>query len=596
MSPSADAVATAVHQVASKLNEAFAEGRRGLVIVRCASTAVVDAARETLRQCRAPFGWRSLSVSDLDPPDLVGFLLHAGAPTGPAFLAYGMPRGLDGQLEPEFLDLLSARLEQYQAKPTLAVLLLTIDEMKPISRSVAGFWALRDAMLAWPGQASAGNRYSPAVLQDGLRKEGRGAVAGRQSAGLAQKARGGVANPAAGGMDGVAAGPMAGRAASQLASTFASGIRGIDANGMLQSPENTPWAGSPFARDEDGVPDYFRDSSAPAGRRWGRDLAPGEPELAEIIDAARDMLEKGETEVARRQLAKAAKRFREQGNALACAECYVLLGRAAEIRVDHRVAYDWYKAALDVYDQIEDQAGYSDCAGFIGYMRFLHGDGEGALEAFGRALERDRGVQDHLRMAHGYRRMGIISEAALQFSAAADQFEKAADLEERNEDRRAYSRSLNHLARIARLTGDLTQAARLLAESLALKEELEDAHGIASGYHELGNLRLQDLQLDDALEAYKRALELEIHTRDLPGLAATHAQIGLVQKERFVFKEAVRSLTIAQELFRRLSSPNASAITPVLHAAREMVDAFEARNIENEVEGWLDQIIARPQE
>jgi tetratricopeptide (TPR) repeat protein len=114
---------------------------------------------------------------------------------------------------------------------------------------------------------------------------------------------------------------------------------------------------------------------------------------------------------------------------------------------------------------------------------------------------------------------------------------------------------------------------------------------MASGYHELGNLHLSDQQLDEALEAYERALGLEIKTRDLPGLAATHAQVGLVQKERFVFKEAVRSLMIAQELFRRLNSPNSKAITPVLDAAREMVDAWENRSIETEVEEWLEQLI-----
>jgi len=590
MSQKADEVAKAVHQVATKLNEAYTNGQRGLVIVRCASRAVVDSAREALNSTRAPFGWRSLPVADLDPPDLCGFLLHAGKAQGPGFLAYGMPKGMDGQIEGEFLDLLSSRVEHYKAQPTLAVLLLTMDEMKSISQAAPRFWSLRDGMVAWPGRAATG-RYVPAVVKGNVTKQRRGQVAGRSKAGVAQQHAGGVAGQASGGVAGREAGGVAGQAASQLQGTFASGMRGLDANGIVQSPDNTPWAGSPFTREDEEVPEYFKQSPAPAGRRWGKDLAPTEPELAEIIDSARDMLEQGETEVARRQLAKAAKRFRELGNALACAECYVLLGRAAEIRVDHRVAYDWYKAALDVYEQIEDYAGYSDSAGFIGYLRFLHGDGDGALIAFKRALDRDEDARDQLRMAHGYRRMGIISEAAQQYANAADQFEKAADLEESNEDRRAYSRSLNHLARIARVTGDLDQAAKLLEESLALKEELDDVHGIASGYHELGNLRLQDQKLDDALEAYEKALELEMTTRDLPGLAATHAQVGLVQKERFVFKEAVRSLIIAQELFNRLNSPNAAAITPVLDAAREMVDAWENRSIETEVEEWLEKLI-----
>lgn len=566
MSQLADEIAKAVHQIASKLNDAYSQGERGLVMVRCASRSSVDRAREALNRTRAPFGWRSLPVAELDPPDLLGFALHAGKPNGPAFLAYGMPRDRDGAIDPQFLELLAGRLEQYKARPTLMVLMLTLDEMKAVSQASKEFWALRDGLVAWPSPSDAA-RYAPAVVKAGMERTKKGAIQNRMGAAPARPG------------------------ARQLAGTFASGIRSQDAHGIVQSPDNTPWAGSPFGREDEDVPEYFRVSPAPAGRRWGRDLAPNEPELAEAIDNARQLLEDGETEVARREMAKAAKAFRELGNALACGECYVLLGRAAEIRLDHRVAYDWYKAALDVYDQIMDHAGYSDCAGFIGYLRFLHGDGDGALEAFKRAMQRDEQTEDQLRMAHGYRRLGIIAEAAMQFAQAAEQFEKAADLEEKNEDRRAYSRSLNHLARVARLTGDFDQATKLLEESIALKEELEDTHGIASGYHELGNLRLATQDLDEALEAYEKALELEVVTRDLAGLAATHAQVGLVQKERFVFKEAVRSLTIAKELFSRLNSPNADAITPVLDAAREMVDAWESRSIETEVEEWLESLI-----
>ncbi len=574
-------------KVVEALGAAHAAGRRGFVVVRAANPAVVDAARDLLQTARTPHGWRSLPVAELDPPDLLGFIMHAGTDRGPAFLAYDLPRDLEGRVQSGFIEHLIQRTPAYLASRTLLVLIVTVQEMRAVSGPAGSFWSSRDLLVAWP-KIEASSRYVPAVVSGGIQQPQRG--------GMQRPRQGGVAGVRGGGISAMAAGQMAGTFAGAVGAAPAGALGVQGASSLVQDPDHTPWAGAPFGYDSEEVPEYLITSAAPAGRRWGRDLAPDDPEGASLIDSCRELLDARRTEVARSQLARAAKRFRKSGNPVAAAECYVMLGRAAEDRLDHRVAFDWYKAALDAYEQIEDQAGYSDCAGYLGYLRFLHGDLDGAAEAFRRALQRDEAAEDEARQSTGQRRLGIIFEETGKLDEALEAFEKAAAIERKHNDRRTLSRSLNHMARIQRRKGELDKAEELLTQSLEIKEELDDSYGLASGYHELGNLRYQRQELDAALEAYEKALTLELEQSDVAGVAATEAQLGLVQRDRFVFTDAARSFLLARELFERLQSPHVGVINKALEAARESIDAWDYANIETEVQEWLEEFLAPPEE
>ena len=355
-------------------------------------------------------------------------------------------------------------------------------------------------------------------------------------------------------------------------------------------PVAGPWDGAPFT-DPDSVPRYIAEAAPPAGRRWGSDVAPDDPDGGRLVDRCRALLDHRHTEYARQGLAKAAKRFRAQSNGAATAECYVMLGRASELRFDHTVALEWYEQALNLFESLGDLAGVSDCCAMTGHLRFLHGDLDGAFAYFDRALRSDEECQDELRIAAGYRRVGIILEERNKPKQARSLFRKAAEIEDRNKDRYAYSRSLNHQSRVARKLESFDDAEKLMQESLQIKEELDDDTGLATGYHELGNLRLEQSAFESALESYEQALEIEERLKDLQGIAVTMSQLGLVHRSLQNDVDSARCFGIARDLFHRLQSPYVVIVDQALDQVREIVDAAVFHDTQWEARAYLDDLL-----
>lgn len=545
-------------EIVQTLRQAREAKTSGVVVVRCSGPREVDHARELLRRTKAPFAWKSQPVSEIDPPDLIGYVTHKGA-GGPAYLAYELPTDEDGKVLARFHEFLTGAWQRFAKSPILVVMLLTMDEIRAVSRGAPDFWQDKKGYVAWPA-TNVGNRFMPAVDVGGM-SERRG---GMRSAG--------------GGL----------QSGFSVASAF--GDLDIDFGIAFQDDGVTPWAGAPF-KEGDEIPDYIANAAAPAGRRWGRILAPGDREGAELIDQCRILLDQHQTEHARQGLAKAAKHFRSRSNHVATAEAYVMLGRASEIRFDHSVALEWYEQALQLYEQIEDAAGISDCCAMTGFLRFVHGDLDGAFSFFDRALRRDEEEGDELRMASGYRRIGIVLEQRSELEQAQALYERASEIERDNGDQHALARSLHHQARIAGRSSEYETASRLLTESLEIKEALEDEAGLATGQHEQGNLFMQQGQLEDSLQSYEKALELERKIMDVQGIAVTQAQIGLAKKELFYFADAVRAFTIARELFYRLQSPHVAVMEDSLIGITGMVDRAIFDDMQHEARAYVDGLI-----
>ncbi|MCB9730533.1 MAG: tetratricopeptide repeat protein [Deltaproteobacteria bacterium] len=558
-----------VQEIVQALAAAHAQRVRGFIAVRCTGPREVDHARETLIRTPAPFPWKSLPASELDPPDLLGYVMHASEARGPCFLAYGLPRGRDGAVLERFIELINVAGRKYVMAPYLMVLLLTIDEIKDLSRGAPQLWRSRDLFVGWPVQDAA-SRFVPAV------------------SGASPANRGGAVAASGGGVRGL-------QSAIERAG---GGVESIFGNIQINDYEITgdtyglaPWAGAPFnAGDE--VPPYIAAAAPPAGRRWGRTLAAGDEEGAAIIDACRLLLDQRKSEHARQELARAAKRFRGSHNGPATAECYVLLGSASEIRFDHSVALEWYEQALAVYEHIGDDPGVSDTLNMIGRLRFVHGDLDGAFSFFDRAMRHDEEAGDELRLASGYRRIGIILEERNELREALLLYERAAEIERRNGDRFALCRSLHHQARLHQRKEMFPEARELLSQSLAIKEELSDLSGLAAGYHELGNLDLRQGQYESALDAYSRALEIEEQLGDVPGIAVTQAQLGLVHRELAEYPASVKALSIAREIFYRLQSPYVTPMESTLDGLRVMVNTTDFERLQSEARVYVGDLVA----
>ncbi len=555
-------------RVLDALSQAHARRGRALIIIRCSGRHEVDHARESLLHQQAPVPWKILPAAELDPPDLIGYVLSKARPQGPAFLVYGLPQGRDRHVLRRFLELIEIAERKYVMAPFLMVMMLTLDELRDLAQAVPAFWKSKSDFVSWPVD-NAAERFVPARMgaSPPARRGGRMAAFGAGVSGIG------------GGLEGAAG------IAESLGNPLVDGTALSDSDFGL-----APWVGAPF-KAGDAVPRYIAHAAPPAGRRWGRQLVPDDGQGANLIDRCRQLLDQHATEFARQGLSKAVKHFRAANNAPATAECYVLLARASELRFDHTVALEWYDQALDLYDHIGDHAGVSDCCAMIGYLRFTHGDLDGAFAFFDRGLHRDEEAGDQLRMASGYRRIGIVLEQRREYGQALTLYRKAGDIERENEDRYAYARSLHHQARPYQRKDKFEDAEELLAESLKIKEELEDIAGLGTGYHELGNLHLRKQALEDALDAYRRALEFEEQLQDVHGLAVTHAQLGLVLTRTLSFVDGTRAFMIARELFHRLQSPYEAVMENALKSANDTVASNDLEVAQAEAREYIEKFV-----
>ncbi len=123
-----------VSEIVRSLNQAHGRRSRGLVVVRCTGPREVDHARETLIRATANFKWKSLPAAELDPPDLLGYVLQFGKPEGPCYLTYGLPKGTDGRVLKRFVELITVAGRKYVMSPYLLVLLLTLDEIRDLNK------------------------------------------------------------------------------------------------------------------------------------------------------------------------------------------------------------------------------------------------------------------------------------------------------------------------------------------------------------------------------------------------------------------------------------------------------------------------------
>ena len=127
---------------------------------------------------------------------------------------------------------------------------------------------------------------------------------------------------------------------------------------------------------------------------------------------------------------------------------------------------------------------------------------------------------------------------------------------------------------------------------MEIKEEREDAIGLATAHHELGNIYLTRGEMESAKVEYAKALDYEEQFRDFQGIAVTRAQLGLVEQKLFNFTDAVEHFTASKELFKRLQSPNVGPIETALAACADMVDIMTLQDRQKKGKQYVEDLVA----
>ena len=147
-------------------------------------------------------------------------------------------------------------------------------------------------------------------------------------------------------------------------------------------------------------------------------------------------------------------------------------------------------------------------------------------------------------------------------------------------DQLAKARTLGHLGRLQRLTGDYRAATTSLTRAVELSRDLGDQYGQADALDELGILQWVTGDFRAATTSLTRAVELSRDIGDQYGEASALDDLGAVQQLTGDFRAATTSLTRALQLSRDIGAQYGEAnVLGDLGAVQQLTGDYRAATI-----------------
>jgi len=170
---------------------------------------------------------------------------------------------------------------------------------------------------------------------------------------------------------------------------------------------------------------------------------------------------------------------------------------------------------------------------------------------------------------------GIFSLESGDIPAAKSAFAQSLALKEALEDKVGQANTLYNLGEIARSEGDLEQAKEFHARCVDLLEELEDRTGMVNGLAILGHLEAVEGHIDPAIVHYEAALEIAEAEEDFEGTVVS--RWGLAEMARAMGDEELELQHLSQVMtgFMQLGRPTPD---PIKDRINELADTIHGGN------------------
>jgi tetratricopeptide (TPR) repeat protein len=186
------------------------------------------------------------------------------------------------------------------------------------------------------------------------------------------------------------------------------------------------------------------------------------------------------------------------------------LGYVAQEQREFEKAEDYYKQALEIYNEFNERYELADSLGQLGLLKQTQREFEKAEGYFQQALEIHIEFHDLYSQAKTFHNLGTVAQEQREFEKAEDYYKQA----------------------------------------LEIKIKFNDRYLQASTLHQLGSVAEAQLELEKADDYYKQALEIYIEFNDRYSQASSLGQLGLLKQEQTKFVEAQSYLLQALEIFR----------------------------------------------
>jgi len=181
---------------------------------------------------------------------------------------------------------------------------------------------------------------------------------------------------------------------------------------------------------------------------------------------------------------------------------------------------------------------------------------------------------DWLRSSYN-NQCGIHALETGDIPAAKSAFAQSLALKEALEDKVGQANTLYNLGEIAREEGDLEQSKEFHARCVDLLDELEDRRGMVNGLAILGHLEAVEANIDSAIVHYEGALELAEAEEDFEGTVVARWGLAEMARAREDRELELQHLTQVMTGFMQLGRPTPE---PVKDRLNELADDIHGGN------------------
>ncbi|MEM9557572.1 MAG: CHAT domain-containing protein [Acidobacteriota bacterium] len=222
-------------------------------------------------------------------------------------------------------------------------------------------------------------------------------------------------------------------------------------------------------------------------------------------------------------------------------------------------AIEHYRAALDLFEDLDDRRRQSEVLNNLGRCHFVRGDVLEARELWSAALALKRATGDRAGEAAALSNLALAARYRGDSSLALELYDQCLGVLAELQAPRETGRALNNRARLAHALGDSRQALADLERGLRIARSIDDRRLEAILLTASGEIRQERGELERALSDLERALRLREETGTRRGRASTLDRLAAVHRALGRPADAEQALHQGLALALELRAPRAEA-------------------------------------
>jgi tetratricopeptide (TPR) repeat protein len=227
--------------------------------------------------------------------------------------------------------------------------------------------------------------------------------------------------------------------------------------------------------------------------------------------------------------------------------------------------FEFFHSTMKIAQQeallLSNKKSLTDLMLFDAQLDMLQGRYSEAREKLEFAFKEKKNLNDVYGLCTTMRKIGVLEWRLGNNTESLNHFELCLELSNKNNFKEISAAMMNNLGSLYNGQGKIEDAEKFLRESLEIKRQLGDKHGIAMSLYNLGILFKDQGKMDEAEKFHHESLEIRRQLGDKQGIGSSLDGLGILYKGQGKMEEAEKFLHESLEIRRQLGDKHGIALS-----------------------------------